>query len=174
MNRELLADVVDEAALHIAKYKFEVILSTQKLMEDQFKIENLEWDSISFDDDTELTKIPDDKRGVYAFAICHESNVLPPHGYILYIGIAGRDSMRSLRARYRDYLNDKKVRKRDNILRIIGTWYEVLRFFFAPVEDDFSSEDLKRLERKLNTALLPPFVEGDIDADTKRMRRAFR
>lgn len=174
MNRKLLADIIDEAALDIAKYKFEVILSTPNLMEDEYESESLEWDSICFDNDAELIRIPDDKRGVYAFAICQRSDVLPPHGYILYIGIAGRDSQRSLRARYRDYLNEKKILKRDNIKRIIGTWYEVLRFFFAPVRDDFSSEELKRLERQLNTTLLPPFVEGDIDADTKSKRRAFR
>ena len=60
--------------------------------------------------------------------------VLPPHEYILYIGIAGYNSQRSLRERYKDYLNAKKVIKRAKIARMIGTWHEVLRFFFAPVE----------------------------------------
>ena len=57
---------------------------------------------------------------------------------------------------------------------MIGTWNEVLRFFFAPVGDEVSSEDLKTLEQQLNTALMPPFSEGDLEADTKRKRRAFR
>jgi len=34
--------------------------------------------------------------------------------------------------------------------------------------------DLKALEAHLNTALLPPFSEGDLEAGTKRKRRAFR
>ena len=56
---------------------------------------------------------------------------------------------------------------------MIGAWHEVLRFFFAPVDDDFSSEDLRRLEMQLNTALLPPFSKRDIDADVKMKREAF-
>ncbi len=48
----------------------------------------LTWDSILYGEE-EIEKIPDDKRGIYAFIVCHNSNALPPHGYILYIGIAG-------------------------------------------------------------------------------------
>ena len=58
--------------------------------------------------------------------------------------------------------------------RMIGTWHDVLRFFFAPVSDDLSSDDLKNLEKELNTALMPPFSENDLEADIKRKRRAFR
>ncbi|WP_296714943.1 hypothetical protein, partial [Tistrella sp.] len=43
--------------------------------------------------------------------------------------------------------------------------------------DNFSdglSDDLQALEKQLNTALMPPFSEGDLEADTKQKRRAFR
>ncbi len=104
----------------------------------------------------------------------HPSPILPPHGYILYIGIAGRDSQRSLRARYRDYLNGKKVIKRPRIARMIGDWHTVLKFFFAPIEDDVPNDHLLTLERQLNTALMLPFAEGDLEAGTRAKRRAFR
>lgn len=72
---------------------------------------------------------------------------LPPHGYILYIGIAGRNSDRSLQERYKDYLNTPKVVKRDRIARMIGNWHNILCFFYAPIEDGVSSEELQELEK---------------------------
>ena len=57
---------------------------------------------------------------------------------------------------------------------MIGGWHSVLRFFYAPVDDGVSSEELQELEKKLNGAFLPPFSEGDLDAGIKRKRRAFR
>ncbi len=172
MNLNSLIDFANQATNQIAKFQFTATLSPETLMTEGYGIAALHWSSISYGE-AGLTQVPDDKRGIYAFAICHNSNVLPPHGYILYIGIAGRDSTRSLRERYKDYLNEKSVIKRSKIARMIGTWHEVLQFFFAPVDDDFSSDDLKSLEQQLNTALMPPFSVADIDANTRRQRRAF-
>ena len=174
MKLDDLIDFANEANREIAKYMVPVILSPEKMTADEYAIPTLAWDSISYGN-AELDRVPNDKRGVYAFSVCRNNNPLPPHGYVLYIGIAGRDSNRSLRDRYRDYLNEKKVLKRGpRIARMIGTWHEVLRFFFAPVPDEVSSDDLKTLEKQLNTALMPPFSEGDLEADTKRKRRAFK
>ena len=173
MDLHSLIDFANEAAEEIAKFRFPVTLSPDKILEGERIIPTLAWDSVSYGDE-ELDRVPDDRRGVYAFAVCRNSDVLPPHGYILYIGIAGKDSQRPLRERYKDYLNVKKVKKRVRIARMIGTWHQVLRFFFAPVGDDVSSEDLKTLEKQLNTAIMPPFSEGDLEAETKKKRRAFR
>ncbi len=173
MNLESIIDFANQASWEIGKYKVQIILSPQQMMAGEYDIDALEWDSIPYGD-AELDRVPDDKRGVYAFAVHGPHDVLPPHGYILYIGIAGRDSDRPLRDRYKDYLNAKKVLKRDRIARMIGTWHSVLRFYFAPVDATISSDDLKDLEKKLNSALLPPFSEGDLEAGIKRKRRAFK
>ncbi len=173
MDLESLTDFANEAAEEINKYTVPVTLSPDKMMANEFAIEALAWDSISYGEE-ELGRVPADKRGIYAFAISSTNDVFPPHGYVLYIGIAGRDSKRPLRERYKDYLNAKKVLKRARIARMIGTWHQVLRFYFAPIDDDVSSDDLQALEKQLNTALLPPFSEGDIDADIKQKRKAFR
>lgn len=172
MNLDSLIDFANEATEEIAKYTVPVILSPEKIVSDNHAIATLAWDSVSYGEE-ELEKVPADKRGIYAFAVCRNHDVLPPHGYILYIGIAGRDSERSLRDRYKDYLNAKKVMKRARIARMIGTWHQVLRFFFAPIDDNVSSDDMKILEKQLNTALMPPFSEGDLEADIKQKRRAF-
>lgn len=172
MNIDSLIDFANEASAEIAKFTVNVILSPDKLMEAEDIAVHLAWNSVPYGDE-DRDKVPADKRGVYAFAVCMNNTSLPPHGYILYMGIAGKDSDRSLRARYGDYFSPSKVRKRPRIARMIGTWHQVLHFFYAPVDDDMSSDDLKALEIKLNTALMPPFSEGDLEAETKEKRRAF-
>lgn len=172
MKLDSLIDFANKATDEIAKYTVSFTLSSPKIQVNQHIIPALKWESIKYGT-AELNKVPNDKRGIYAFAICQHNDVLPPHGYILYIGIAGYRSNRSLRERYQDYLNEKQVSKRARIARMIGTWHEVLRFYFAPVEKNISSEDLKQLEIQLNTALMPPFSKGDLDADIKQKRRAF-
>lgn len=173
MDLNSLIDFANEATEEVAKYTVSVTLSPEKMLADGYAIEALTWDSIDYGED-ELEKVPADKRGIYAFAVCNNNDVLPPHGYVLYIGIAGRDSERPLRARYKDYLNAKSVRKRARIARMIGTWHPVLRFFFAPIEDHVSSDELKEIEKQLNTALMPPFSEGDLEAEVRQQRRAFK
>ena len=166
-----LDDFVNAAAEPL-KYRFMVVLEPDKLVAADSALQPLAWQSIPYGHD-EIHRVPDDKRGVYAFAISHPTSVLPPHCYVLYIGIAGRDSGRSLRERYRDYLNRRKVRKRERIARMIVCWSSVLRFFFAPVDETVTSDELKNIERQLNTALMPPLSINDVDAETRQMRRAF-
>lgn len=173
MRLNSLIDFADAATNEIAKFTFPVTISPEKMLVEQNLISSLVWSSISYGE-SEIEKVPDDQRGIYAFVICHNDSVLTPHGYILYIGIAGRNSNRSLRTRYRDYLNVKKVLKRARIARMVGTWHKILRFFFAPIENDVSGKVLEALERQLNTAFMPPFSEGDLDAETKNKRRAFK
>lgn len=173
MNLNSLIDFANEASLEIAKHTVDITLSPEKLMANNYAIPALEWNSIPYGED-DIDKVPSDKRGVYAFAVAQIDDVLPQHGYILYMGIAGRRSNRSLRERYREYLNEKIVIKRARIARMIGTWHEVLWFLFAPVDDGVSTEDLEELEKQLNTALMPPFSVGDLEAETKRKRSAFR
>ena len=173
MNIDSLIDFANKARTEIAEFKVPFVLSPEKMMAGGHAVPTLTWESVRYGDE-EVDRVPNDRRGIYAFVVCHNDEVMPPHGYILYIGIAGRDSDRPLRERYKDYLNVRKVAKRDQIALMIGTWHQVLRFFFAPVEDDVSSEDLKTLEEQLNTALMPPFADRDLEANTKRMRRAFR
>jgi len=173
MDLDAIIDFANKAHEEIGRFNVTVTLTPDNIMAAEYALAQLEWDSIPYGED-EIDKVPADKRGIYAFAVHHPSDVLPPHGYILYIGIAGRGSSRSLQARYRDYLNQKKVVKRPRIARMIGDWHKCLKFFFAPIEDNISSDDLEKLERQLNTALMPPFSEGDLEAGTRAKRRAFR
>jgi len=172
LDLSTVIDFANQADQEIGRFRIEMVLSPEKLTFDAYSVARLEWKSIKYGD-AEIDEVPSDKRGIYAFSIMQPSQVLPPHGHILYIGIAGRDSNRSLKARYRDYLNPRSVVKRAGIAKMIGTWHEVLRFHFAPVDDTMTSAELEQLEKHLNTALLPPYSIGDLEADTKKKRRAF-
>lgn len=172
MNLDLPIDFANRAIEEIGRFRIVFTLSPSKIMTNDYVVNQLSWSSIKYGK-AEIQEVPDDKRGVYAFAICQPSKVLPPHGYVLYSGIAGKGSSRSLRERYKDYLNNKKIMKRPKIAFMIGNWHEALRFFFAPVDDAVSTEDLQTLETQLNTALLPPYPDRDMIAEVRTMRRAF-
>lgn len=169
-----LEDFAENAAANIARFEVKFILSPPLMSRDAFSIESLAWDYIPYGDD-QIEKVPDDFRGVYAFCICQESEVLPFHCYVMYIGIGGRKSERSLRKRYRDYLNAKALMKRSaRVRRLFGEWNSMLRFYFAPVGDEVSSEQLQQIEKELNSALLPPMSKGDLEAGVKQQRDAFQ
>lgn len=174
MPFEQLRDFASDANREVGDYRLQFILSPKKMRRGGYDIEQLDWTSIHFGNDDELETIPDDKRGVYALIVCHPNQVLSPHGYVIYIGIAGRRSNRSLRARYRDYLNERRLLKeRPGLAHAIGNWQDVLRFYFAPIDDGFPAGDLERLEQQINSALMPPYSIGDLEADTKRKKKAF-
>lgn len=173
MTLDDIKDFARRADEEIGRYTTDVTLNPERMLNDEYAVANLHWDSIKYGPD-HLNQVPDDKRGVYAFTVGVPSTVLPPHGYVLYIGIAGRRSNRSLKSRYGDYLNPKKVLKRPKIAMMIGTWQPVLRFMFAPVDDALTSSDLERLEVQLNTALIPPYSQQDIDAEIATYRKAWQ
>lgn len=173
MDRTKLIDFTNQAHEAVGKYRLDkIFLSPDNMRFSGYSVSALTWQSVPFGT-ADKDKVPDDKRGIYAFVLCEQNAFLPPHGYVLYIGIAGRKSGRSLRTRYGDYLNPTSVLKRERIARMIALWADVLRFYFVPVDDAMTSTELETLEDQLNSALMPPFSEGDLDAETKRKRRAF-
>ncbi len=172
---DFLKDVVaanDLAHSDIGKFILQFTLPPKNIQTAKYSLDKLTWASVKYGKD-EIDKVPDDKRGIYAFTVHQLGDVLPHHGYVLYIGIAGRKSKRSLRARYKEYLNPKAIMKRESITRMIADWHPVLKFFYAPIEDDVSSETLEDIEKQLNSALMPPFSKGDLEAETKAKKRAF-
>lgn len=171
MNFPEATDFVNRAH-ELNRYRVEMTLSPQNMSATNYAIPKLKWSWISYGKEN-IEKVPDNKRGIYAFAVNQQNDIVPPHNYIMYIGIAGRKANRSLRERYRDYLTESKIKKRAKIARMIIDWEPVLKFYYAPVEDHVSSDDLIDTERKLNTALMPPCSVGDLEGETKQQRRAF-
>ena len=169
---QAIRDQVDLAARTIAKHKVNLTLNPEYMTTASYPVDELSWSSVRYGLD-EADDVPNDQRGVYAFVVAHSDKVLPWHRYVMYVGIGGKNSSRTLRARYNDYLNTKKVLKRDRIARMIGTWSDVLHFAYAPVPETVSSKQLIDLEIGINSALLPPFSKGDLKAHIKKMQRMY-
>ena len=60
-------------------------LSPQKMLTEEYAIDALDWKSIKYGEE-EIEEVPNDKRCVYAFAICEPNDVLPTHCYIYVYG----------------------------------------------------------------------------------------
>lgn len=173
MDLSKLVDLVRDAEEKVGRYRVDrIFLSPEQMKSTAYCVSSLAWQAVAYNA-TDLTPIPDDRRGIYAFVVREHNAFLPPHGYVMYIGIAGRDSERSLRERFADYHNHSKVAKRMRVARMIALWKDVLWFYFTPVDDEMSSTDLESLEKQLNAALMPPVTEGDIEATIKNARKAF-
>ena len=167
-----LAGQVDVAVAEIKAHEIKFILNTNRILALEPSENPFHWNSIRFGKN-EIQDVPDDQRGLYAFIIGDQRPFLPPHGYIVYIGISGRDSDRSLRERYEDYFKQSELERRPAVKRMIVTWHRILRFHFAPVADNVPSADLKAMEKRLITAFLPPCCKDDIEAETRAMMAAF-
>ena len=172
MGLKLLEDFADKANQEIGRHEVRFNLSPERMLAEVGEIENLTWFCIPYGRE-QIHKVPNDRRGIYAFVVRTENKVFPPHHYVMYIGIAGKRSNRPLRARYQDYLNPNVVIKRQRIARMIGNWNRVLCFYFAPVDDAVDSEKLEAVEIALNSALMPPFSQGDLKIELKQKRSAF-
>lgn len=171
MDFSSLIDIVDDADNELGKYRIEFILAPKKLEFANYAFQNIPWQSVKFSKNL-INNVPDTHRGVYAFAINQTSAILPPHNYIVYIGIAGRNSDRSLRARYKDYFDERKLAKRGGlVMKMVARWQDYLTFYFWPIDDNITTQDLQLIEEQLNTALLPPFSTGDIAVETKKKKR---
>jgi hypothetical protein len=129
----------------------------------------LDWQKQKFGRAT-LHAIPQE-RGIYVFTIEHAKAPLPPHGYILYVGIAGDESGSTLRTRYGQYLRDQRNEKgRPAVVFMLKNWSSHLFFNFVPLAD--RSVDLARLERALLDSVMPPVNKGDFSAGIRAVKAA--
>lgn len=169
---QLLDAIRDDDHL-LGRYQVTFMLSPPLLAPIGANLPTLDWHSIPYGA-AQVSRVPNDKRGVYALVIGTDPASVPPHGYVCYIGISGHNSNRSLRSRYRDYLNERIYAKRKHIAHLIVKWHEVLQFCFAPVDSDVTSDQLSLIEKSLNDAFMPPFSRRDFSAEIAATRRAFR
>lgn len=120
----------------------------------------LNWQKLRFNENNKASI--SNERGIYAFVVSIANTLIPQHGYIVYIGITGARNPRSLKARYADYLRERRLgSKRPRIRTMFSLWGDHLDFWFAPCPD--TDLDLEVLERELNTLIIPPFVEKDFE-----------
>lgn len=122
---------------------------------------NLMWEKVKFAP-SNRSAIPKE-RGIYAFVLELSPTKLPPHGYILYVGITGDDSNSNLYKRYGQYLLAHRNQDgRPAVYYMMDNWSEELFFHFVPLPN--INIDLAKMERAFINAVLPPVNKRDIDA----------
>lgn len=130
----------------------------------------LDWKKVKFTPGNNRFIPPD--RGIYAFVVEHNLSQLPPHGYVMYVGITGDTGSRhNLRRRYGNYLRDKRINKRAGVHYMLTNWASSLYFHYAVVSDKRYS--LSRLETEMTDALIPPYNRQDFSAEIRKAKKAF-
>lgn len=110
----------------------------------------LNWQSVKFEA-ANTALIPTAPRGIYSFVIKPEvaDHVAP--GYLLYIGMTDKQT---LRERYKQYLREPFKRKpRPHIMRMLVKWPDHLHFYYSTIP---TSVNALQIEEELIKAFLPP------------------
>jgi hypothetical protein len=106
--------------------------------------------------------------GFYCFVVANEMPNLPPVYFPLYAG-----ETENLRKRYRNYVTEKNSPTgRFHVRKFLNVFAGEAVFTFAPYPAD--KADLRRIEKKLNDALMPPYSRKDFSADVKAAKGAWQ
>lgn len=161
-------DVVDEIE-GLKRYKKTFILSPDQW--ERLDIPDLNWQHVKFTTDNRTT-IPK-VRGIYLFMIKFNTEFLPSHGYIAYVGLTGDTNQRTLNIRYGDYLRDQIRPKRIHIYELLNKWKNHIYFCYAEVPD--MTVELAGIETNLLDSLIPPYNRKDFSGEFgKIVEEAFR
>ena len=123
------------------------------------------WDSVPFQRDYS-DSVPNDRHGIYTFAIAPGVAQHPLLYLVTYVGKADR---MTLRARFLSYFNEKHSLKRPHIGRFLRHYEGFIMFSFCCVEE---SSTIPEIEDELINALLPPLCK-ELPAKVSAIRRAF-
>jgi hypothetical protein len=108
------------------------------------------WKRVRFDE-SELGKVPCNKRGVYTFVAEPDVASHPACHYLLYVG---KVETSDFRVRFRSYLCEPTKRKpREHVLYMIDRWKPFLWFYYSVLPHGIVAGSV---EDNLLTALLPP------------------
>jgi hypothetical protein len=139
-------------------HSFFLDMKSWKKFKTRFK---LDWKKIRFDA-SGRSGIPQE-RGIYAFTLELASAKLPPHGYILYVGITGDDSNANLQKRYGQYLlNLANEDGRPAVFYMMNNFKDDLFFNFVALPNP--SVDLSKIEKAFINAIMPPVNKRDLEA----------
>lgn len=116
---------------------------------------------------SEIDNIPDEP-GLYTFVVqpCVANH--PSCSYLMYIG----KTERTLRARFQEYLREKQRESgRPMIVRLLNKYSDNVFFCYSVVNKKSS---LKKLEKALKGALIPPCNKEELPAKVRRIVEALR
>lgn len=160
-------DLIDFTAKYkSAVHEFFLDLNSWRKFKTRYK---LSWHKLPFSEASKAD-IPE-VRGIYAFTVELTDCKLPPHGYILYMGITGNSSDANLKKRFSQYLlHLKNEDGRPAVYIMLKKWQRDLQFNFVPLPS--KSIDLAKIERAFLGALIPPVNKKDLGADITAVKAA--
>lgn len=127
---------------------------------------NLVWDTIPFRRGGGAA-LPE-TSGFYCFIVANPLPNLPAICYPLYAG-----ETENLRRRYRNYVTEKNSPTgRFHVRKFLNIFSGETTFCFAPFEAQ--KADLRRIEKRLNDALMPPYSRRDFGAEVKAAKGAWQ
>jgi hypothetical protein len=111
-------------------------------------------------------------RGIYVFSLENNRVKLPPHGYILYVGITGDGtSAATLNSRFAQYIRHQTTRAgRPAVTYMLDNWAEDLAFYFSPVSN--TKVSLAKIETRFIDAIIPPINKRDMSAEITAVKAA--
>lgn len=128
----------------------------------------LDWREVEFK--KENTSLIVESKGVYVFSVRIFGNMVPPSGYITYVGKAS-----NLQKRFKQYLDEedyKGTSPRFHIAKMLNLWSNCISFIYATIEND---TDEINVERALINGIHPPYNRKDFTGTYgKAIRDAFQ
>lgn len=105
--------------------------------------------------------------------VCARNSDFPPNSYLFYIGEVGATGgrQRTFPRRFQEYLDEYENVTRPKVAHFLIRYKGAIDFYYC--ELDHLAVDIKALETKLLTALLPIANVRDIEPDISAGRRAF-
>ena len=126
----------------------------------------LSWTTVKFDH-SKKSSIPDNKMGVYSFVVKPSIADHPECAYLLYVGKAEEQS---LRTRFSQYFVEKSLLKgRPKVQKMLTLWSSHLWFCYAVVDETIKINDI---ENNLIESYIPPF-NNEYPADIRSAIKAW-
>jgi hypothetical protein len=99
------------------------------------------------------------ESGIYCFAIKNKIIGIPNNSYLMYIGVAGhkKGSTRTLKDRYKEYLNESQIKRRAHIYYFLKKWKGHITYYYSALNNN--AHNLLEIETKLCDAILPPITK---------------
>jgi len=119
-------------------------------------LHDLQWHSVKFLQENKSAV--ESKRGVYTFSVQMEGHMVPPSGYVMYVGKAS-----NLRRRYNEYFREKEYKydsHRYHIACLLSRWVNYIYFNFSYIKDETSEADI---EKVLINGMQPPFNRSSFE-----------
>ena len=166
MNASELHDFDERVDMMQARVWNDIVMAPQLWSEFKTPLNHIwKWDSVPFQRDCS-DAIPNDRHGVYTFAIAPGVAEHPLLYLVTYVGKADR---MTLRARFLSYFSEMRKLDRPHVGRFLRRYDGFVMFSYCPVVD---VSKIYEIENRLNAALLPPLCR-DYPDEVSAERRAF-